>query len=72
MKRSRTIRMHLIVWMALSLIFFFSSEALLNLILPEIHDVNLWIKFTCAGLILVFLGVVTSLIIQLVNSVKKV
>jgi hypothetical protein len=57
---------HLIVWIILSLIFFFSSESFTKLIAPDFHEVTMWLTVMMTGLILIFIGVTTSLTIRLI------
>jgi uncharacterized membrane protein len=68
MNKGRIIAIHLIIWVILSLAFFISSESLTNIILPEIHGVELWLTILSAGLIMIFVGVMISLAIRLVKK----
>jgi uncharacterized membrane protein YgaE (UPF0421/DUF939 family) len=47
------------------------SESLTNLILPEIHGVELWLTILLTGLILIFVGVMISLMMKLMKMAKK-
>jgi uncharacterized membrane protein YgaE (UPF0421/DUF939 family) len=71
MNKGRIIAIHLIIWVTLSLTFFMISESLTNLILPEIHGVELWLTILLTGLILIFVGVMISLMMKLIKMAKK-
>ena len=71
MNKSRLIMTHLIAWIVLSLIFFFSSESLTKLVAPDFHDVTIWLTIMLTGLVLIFFGVTASLTIKLIKRSRK-
>ena len=71
MNKGTIIAIHLIIWVIISLTFFMISESLTNLILPEIHGVELWLTILLAGLIVIFVGVMISLTMKLMRTAKK-
>jgi len=70
-KVKKVILIHLIVWILLSVIYFFLSETIVKLIFPTIHGVELWLMTVYAGVILISILVVISLIINLAWIVIK-
>lgn len=63
---------HLLIWLLLSVIFFFFiSEPLTIYLFPEIYDVTLWLPVLGAGLILIFIIMLTSYIICIIRQWRK-
>ncbi len=65
MKKSKVILIHLIIWLLLSILYFLLSEKLTAWILPDFHDVIIWLRVLIIGLALIFLFTGLSLIINL-------
>lgn len=61
MKKSTLIVLHLLVWVALSTIYFFYSETITAWLLPDFHEVEMWLKVVIYGLIFIFISVAISL-----------
>lgn len=72
MKRKRTIILrHFIVWVILCAVWVFSVEPLLNVILPGVHGVEQWIATELAGILLITITIISSLIIFLFRRKRK-
>jgi hypothetical protein len=61
---------HLIIWLLLSVLFFFLSEPITKWILPEVHDVTIWLKVLASGLVLIFCALLISVIVAVVKRKK--
>lgn len=60
-KKMRSVRIvHLMLWLAVSLIFFLYSERVVKLIFPGYDGVELWLSVLAAGLITISILVFTS------------
>lgn len=56
----RIILTHLLTWIILSVIYFFSAEILTKKLFPGYDNVELWLLVTATGLILIFAAVAIS------------
>ena len=66
MKRKSKIALrHLFIWLVLSLIYFFTAETITVWIYPEVHDVVMWLAVLIIGLIVIFIGIIVSMITML-------
>ncbi|NOT74217.1 MAG: hypothetical protein HOP08_04755 [Cyclobacteriaceae bacterium] len=70
MKRSSLIILHVVIWLTLSLIYFFTSETIIAWLLPGIHEVGAWLMMLIYGWVFIFILVVTSLVITLKRSAQ--
>jgi hypothetical protein len=72
MKKTKSTRIFIsiLVWLFLSLGYFFLSETITAYLFPGIHEVGTWIMVLFAGLILIFTGTVISLIISCIKDKK--
>lgn len=71
MKTREIVIVHTLIWVVFSFLYFFLSESLTAWMLPEIHDVIIWLKILISGLILIFLAIVISLTIILIKRKKR-
>ena len=67
----KIVLLHLLTWVLLSATYFFLSEHLVEFLFPEIYDVELWLGTLFTGLILIFIGMTISLIINVVRHRRK-
>lgn len=67
----KTFFIHLLIWLLLSVLYFFLSEPLTIYIFPTIHDVALWLPILGAGLILIFIMVLISYIICIFRKKRQ-
>ncbi|AXT59233.1 hypothetical protein D1816_02495 [Aquimarina sp. AD10] len=67
MKKRKIILIHLISFIILTLILFFSAESLLKLLAPGFHDVVMWLNLILFGTI----GLLILTTISCVVFVKK-
>ncbi len=63
----RIILKHLLIWLILSVSFFFLAEPLVRLLFPGFHEVEIWLLAEFIGLIAILLIMTTSLIINIVR-----
>jgi hypothetical protein len=72
MKKKRTIILkHFIIWIILCVVWVFSVEALLNALLPGLYDVEQWVATELAGILLITVAIISSLIILLFKRKRK-
>jgi hypothetical protein len=72
MKRKRTIILkHFIRWIILCAVWAFSVEPLLNAILPGVYGVEQWIATELAGILLITIAIIFSLIIFLLKRKRR-
>lgn len=62
---------HFFIWLILSVSYFFVSEPLINFLMPELHDVAIWIFCEIAGLALILIIMTTVLIRNLVRYKRR-
>lgn len=62
---------HILIWSALFVCYFFVAEPLTVYLFPEIHSVELWVGVLGAGLILIFIIMLTSYLICFFRKRKK-
>ena len=65
MKKRFIILIHLIIWLLLSVGYFFLAEPIMLYIYAGVGDVSQWLDVLGLGLALIFIGIVISLIINL-------
>jgi hypothetical protein len=65
MKKQSIILLHVLIWAALSTVYFFCSEMITVWLLPEIYDVTMWLTVMTGGLLLILILVSVSLMISL-------
>jgi hypothetical protein len=63
----KIILIHLLIWLILSVGFFFLAEPLVKLLFPGFHDVGIWLITEFIGLLAILLIMTTSLIINVVR-----
>jgi uncharacterized protein involved in cysteine biosynthesis len=51
---------HAVAWLLLSTAFFFLCEPMLRWLVPEVHDIDIWLKVLAWGLVVIFCLVLTS------------
>jgi uncharacterized membrane protein len=56
---------HLLIWLLLSVGYFFLAEPIVAFIYPGMHEVEQWLGALLAGWLVIFIGVVISLVIRL-------
>jgi hypothetical protein len=62
---------HFFIWLILSLVYFFVTEPLIKFLMPEFHDVAIWIFCEIMGLALILLIMTTVLIINIVRFKRR-
>ncbi len=63
---------HLLIWLVLSVGFFFLAEPLVKLLFPSFHDVGIWILTEFVGLVAILLSMTTLLIINIGRHKRRV
>jgi hypothetical protein len=72
MKRKRTIILkHFFIWIILCVAWAFSVEPLLRAVLSGVYDVEQWIATELAGILLITIAIISSLIIFLFRRKRK-
>ena len=72
MKSSKIIITHIIVFLGVSILFFFLSDGIIKLIFPKIHNVVLWLRLLIIGFVLILLMSVVSCIYFLKKNQKLI
>jgi hypothetical protein len=67
----KIILIHALLWIVLSVLFFFASEFITVQLFEGFHSVELWLLVLGAGLILIFLAITFSLVVKLIRLRKK-
>ena len=67
MKKRHIVLKHFFVWLVCSLLFFFLCESLTNFLFSEVHGVETWLSVLAVGLVLIFMTLFISLVIQLLR-----
>ena len=65
MNRKKIILFHILIFIFINIIFFFSSEFLVNLITSGFHDVGLWKDLLIVGAIIIFILTIISCLLYL-------
>jgi len=66
----KAILIHLLLWILLSIVFFYSSESITKLLFKGFDDVSIWIGVLVTGSSLIFLILALSLLIFLLDERK--
>ena len=69
-KKNRITLVHFLIWLTLSVVFFFLSERITVSLFSGIHDVGIWLTVLITGLIIILVSTLTSLIIHL-KKIRK-
>jgi hypothetical protein len=72
MRKKKIILIHVITWILLSVVYFFLAEQIAEWLFPGIHGVEIWLNIVKIGLIAIFFGVGTSLVINLMKTTKRI
>lgn len=60
MRKQKIILIHLVVFMILTVIWFFSAEPLLHIFAPGIHHVLMWLDWVVCGTITILMLTIIS------------
>lgn len=63
---------HFLIWLMLSIGYFFLAEPLVKILLPEFHDVEIWLIFEIVGLAFILLTITSVLIINIVRHQRRI
>jgi len=53
---------HLLIWLLLSIGYFFLAEPIVAFLLPGMHDVEQWLMVLLLGWLVIFIGIMISLL----------
>ncbi len=67
----KTILLHLLSWILLSIAYFFVSEPIACLLFPDTHEVEHWLAILFLGLATIFIMTILSLIVSIIRHYKK-
>ena len=70
-KTKKIILIHLILFNVLVATLLFTSELILNIVLPGVHGVNQWLQLNVFGTVLIFVLTLVSCIVFLLYNRKK-
>ena len=62
---------HLLVWVFLSIGYFFLTEPLVKFLFPGFHDISIWLVAMIGGLVFILLIMITVLIINIVRHKQR-
>ncbi len=62
---------HLLVWVFLSIGYFFLTEPLVKFLFPGFYDVSIWLVAMIGGLVFIFLIMIIVLIINIVRHKQR-
>ncbi|MBD0825470.1 Asp23/Gls24 family envelope stress response protein [Aestuariibaculum marinum] len=70
MKKSKIILIHFVLFILLSLVFFFSAESILKTFAPDLNYVTVWITLVNFGIAFIFIVLLISCLIFILRKKK--